>query len=100
MFSSVERERKVKDEQRYEKSVEVDQKTKQIGMERNAVEQILIGTLPATEEAITALAAITLTDCETEIINNASVPVPEAIQVSLLTSRNSGPNEILSKRGY
>lgn len=85
----VEREKKVKEEQRYEKSVEVDQKTKQIGLERNAVELILNETLPAAmEEARISLAAITLADCEAEIINNASVP--EVLQVRTVKRRNYG----------
>lgn len=71
----------MREEQLYEKSVEVDQKTKQIGLERNAVEQILTAHFPAAwDQAKAALAEITLADCETEIINNSDIP--EAIQVS------------------
>lgn len=70
----------MREEQRYEKSIEVDQKTKQITLERNLVEQILTDTLPAAgEEAKVALAEITVDDCEEEILKNSTVP--EAIQV-------------------
>lgn len=78
--SLVERDKKVKEEQRYEKSIEVDQKTKQIGLERNAIE-LLINALPAvTEGARVALSELTFADYETGILNNSAVP--EAIQVS------------------
>lgn len=75
----------MREEQRYEKSIEVDQKTKQITLERNLVEQILTDTLPtAGEEARGALAEITLGDCEKEILKNSTVP--EAIQVGSFPS--------------
>lgn len=82
-FSSllVEREKKVREEQLYEKSIEVEQKRKQIGLERSAAEQILTSQFPvAWDKARAALAEITLADCEAEIINTAFVP--EAVQVS------------------
>lgn len=76
----VEREKKAKEEQRYEKSIEVDQKTKQIGLERNAIE-LMISALPAlSEDARASVALITLADCEAEILNNSAVP--EVVQVS------------------
>lgn len=81
IYASVERDKKVHEEKRYEKSIEVDQKTKQIGLERNAVDQILTISIPgALEKAGFALKSVTLKDIEVEIINNN--PVPEAIQVS------------------
>lgn len=77
----VEREKKVREEQLYEKSIEVEQKTKQIGLERIAAEQILTAHFPvAWDKARAALAEITVDDCATEIINNTVVP--EAVQVS------------------
>lgn len=80
MYLLVERDKKVKEEQRYEKSIEVDQKTKQIGVERTAIE-LLINALPAvTEGARVAMAELTFADYETGILNNSTVP--EAIQVS------------------
>lgn len=70
----------MREEQRYEKSIEVDQKTKQITLERNLVEQILTETLPAAGQgAKEAVQQITLDDCEQEFLSN--VAVPEAIQV-------------------
>lgn len=73
-------EQREKEEQKYEKSVEVEQKTKQIGMERTAADQILAETMPAVTEARKLLADITQSDVE-EISLSTTAP-PEAIQVS------------------
>lgn len=60
--------------------MEVEQKTKQIGLEKIAVEQILNNTLPTNvQEARTAVRAITLADYEAELINNDTIP--EVVQV-------------------
>lgn len=83
----VERELKVLEEQRYEKTVEVDQKKKQIGSERNAADRMLTETLPAEWSNVKqALKEITLEVVEAEIGGNGDVP--EIIQVDkLLFSR-------------
>lgn len=78
---TVEREKKLLAEQRYEKSIEVDQKTKQIGLERNALDQTLTEILPAAWTNVKeSLGEITVADCDAAILDDQS-QVPEAIQV-------------------
>lgn len=71
-------QRREKEELKYEKSVEVEQKTKQIGLERSAAEQILMEMIPGVDQARKLLTEIGQEDVA-EITSFTTAP--EAIQV-------------------